>query len=78
VTVPVEVDPPATEVGDRTSEVGTRMFETLFTNPENIICPQPVSVSQPTPGFEVSPFGKVPFEGPDVISLNTVGSPLNE
>jgi hypothetical protein len=77
VTVPVELPPPATVVGERVKAVGTRMFRTALAKPEKIIWPQPVTKSHPVPAFEVLPLGNVPFE-PEVMSLNTVELPLNE
>jgi hypothetical protein len=77
VTVAVEALLPATVEGESVNPVGTGMLSTFFANPEKMSGPQPVTISHPGPALEVCPFGKVPFD-PDVMSVKTVGSPLNE
>lgn len=75
VTVPVAVLPPKTEDGLTETEATLPKLEYLETKPDQIMGPQPESVSQPTPAVEVVPSGRVPFV-PDMTSKKTLESPL--
>ena len=65
VMVPWLAAPEITVDGDRET-VNTDCSICVF-NPEKMMGPHPVSVSQPIPAFDCTPFGKVPFV-PEVTS----------